>query len=60
MDEYALSLLAAAAAVWMFTRGRWWTVGGLGCLTLSLAVYQAYFTAAACLCPWSGEFLMEQ
>lgn len=50
MDEYAFALFAAAAAVWMFSRGKWWTIPGLAALVVSLAVYQAYFTVAASLC----------
>lgn len=50
MDEYAFALFAAAAAAWCFTRGRWWTLAGLGMLVASLAVYQPYFTVAAALC----------
>ena len=50
MDEYAFALFAAVAAVWLFQKGRWWTLPGLAALILSLAVYQAYFTVAASLC----------
>ena len=50
MDEYAFALFTAAAAAWLFTRGRWWTIPGIAVLVISLAVYQAYFTVAACFC----------
>ena len=51
MDEYAFALLCAAAAAWLFCRNRWQAaVPGVGLLTVSLAVYQAYFTVAAALC----------
>lgn len=50
MDEYAFALLMAAAAAWLFVRGGWWMLGGLGALVVSLAVYQPYFTVAAILC----------
>jgi hypothetical protein len=50
MDEYAFALLAAALAVRLFGRGRWWALAGIGLLVVSLAVYQPYFTVAAALC----------
>lgn len=50
MDEYAFALFTAVAAAWLFTRGRWWMVPGVAVLVVSLAVYQAYFTVAACFC----------
>lgn len=50
MDEYAFALFTAVAAAWLFTRGRWWIIPGIAVLVLSLAVYQAYFTVAACFC----------
>lgn len=50
LDEYAFSLLCAAAAAWFFQRGRWWQLAGVGALVASLAVYQSYFTVAAALC----------
>jgi len=50
MDEYAFALFTAVAAAWMFDRGRWWMVPGIALLVVSLAVYQAYFTVAACFC----------
>ena len=50
MDEYAFALFTATAAAWFFTRGRWWILPGVAALVLSLAVYQAYFTVAACFC----------
>lgn len=50
MDEYAFALCMAAAAAVLFRRGKGWSVLGAVCLVLSLAVYQAYFTVAACLC----------
>ena len=50
MDEYAFALFTATAAAWFFTRGRWWILPGVAVLVLSLAVYQAYFTVAACFC----------
>ena len=50
MDEYAFALFAAVAAVYFIHRGTWRTVPGVLLLMVSLAVYQAYFTVAACLC----------
>lgn len=50
MDEYAFALCMAAAAAALFRRGKGWCVPGVVLLVLSLAVYQAYFTVAACLC----------
>lgn len=50
MDEYAFALFTAVAAVWFFTKGRWWIFPGVAVLIISLAVYQAYFTVAACFC----------
>lgn len=50
MDEYAFALCMAAAAAVLFRRGKGWSVPGVVLLVLSLAVYQAYFTVAACLC----------
>ena len=50
MDEYAFALFTATAAAWFFTRGRWWILPGVAVLVVSLAVYQAYFTVAACFC----------
>lgn len=50
MDEYAFALFTAIAAAWLFTRGRWWIIPGIAVLVISLAVYQAYFTVAACFC----------
>lgn len=50
MDEYAFALFTAVAAAWLFTRGRWWMFPGVAVLVVSLAVYQAYFTVAACFC----------
>lgn len=50
MDEYAFALFTAVAAVYLIQRGKWWTVPGFLLLIVSLAVYQAYFTVAACLC----------
>lgn len=50
MDEYAFALFTAVAAVWLFTRGHWWMIPGVALLVVSLAVYQAYFTVAACFC----------
>ena len=50
MDEYAFALFTATAAAWFFIRGRWWILPGIAALVLSLAVYQAYFTVAACFC----------
>ena len=50
MDEYAFALFSAVTAAWFFTRGRWWILPGIAALVLSLAVYQAYFTVAACFC----------
>ena len=49
MDEYALALLLAACAVWCFQKGGWRSLPGLAALTVSLAIYQAYFTVAAVL-----------
>lgn len=50
MDEYAFALCMAAAAAALFRRGKGWSVPGVVLLVLSLAIYQAYFTVAACLC----------
>lgn len=50
MDEYAFALFAAVAAVYLFRRGRWWTVAGVAALVVSISVYQAYFTVALGLC----------
>lgn len=50
MDEYAFALCMAAAAAALFRRGKGWTALGVFLLVVSLAVYQAYFTVAACLC----------
>ena len=50
MDEYAFALFTAVAAAWLFTKGRWWMIPGVAVLVVSLAVYQAYFTVAACFC----------
>lgn len=50
MDEYAFALFTAVAAVYLIHRGKWWTIPGVLLLIVSLAVYQAYFTVAACLC----------
>lgn len=50
MDEYAFALFTAVAAAWLFTRGRWWGIPGIAILVVSLAIYQAYFTVAACFC----------
>ena len=50
MDEYAFALFSAVAAVYLISRGRWWTIPGLALLVVSLAVYQAYFTVAASIC----------
>ena len=54
MDEYAFALLMAAAAAWLFVRGGWWMLGGLGALVVSLAVYQPYFTVAAIYACWQS------
>lgn len=50
MDEYAFALCMAAAAAVLFRCGKGWSALGVVALTASLAVYQAYFTVAACLC----------
>lgn len=50
MDEYAFALFTAVAAATLFRRRKWWIVPGILLLVLSLAVYQSYFTVAACFC----------
>lgn len=50
MDEYALALLCAAAAAFLFLRGGRLALLGLLPLLLSLSVYQPYATVTAALC----------
>lgn len=50
MDEYALALLLATAAVWFICCCRYGWLFGTACLVASLYVYQAYFTVAVALC----------
>lgn len=50
MDEYAMALLTAVAAAWMFSRGRRGILPGLLFLVISLLFYQAYFTVTLSLC----------
>ena len=50
MDEYALALLCAAAAAFLFLRGRRSAPLGLLPLLVSLSVYQPYATVTAALC----------
>lgn len=50
MDEYALALLGASAAAYLFIRGGRLSVLGLLPLCLSLSIYQPYATVTAALC----------
>lgn len=51
MDEYAFALLCAVGSAYLLGRRDWRArLGGGLLLMASLAVYQAYFTAAAALC----------
>lgn len=47
LDEYALSLALAAAAVFFFQRRC--TLPGVACMTVSMGLYQAYFCTALTL-----------
>ena len=50
MDEYALALLGASVAAFLFLRGGRFALLGLLPLLISLSIYQPYATVTAALC----------
>lgn len=50
LDEYALALLCATVAAFLFTRGGRFAIVGLFPLYISLGIYQAYATVTLTLC----------
>ena len=50
MDEYALALLGASVAAYLFLRGGRYALLGLLPLLISLSIYQPYATVTAALC----------
>lgn len=49
-DGYFLSLALACAAIYLAVRFKWGCIAGAAAITLSMGIYQSYFTVACLLC----------